>query len=164
MERVLRLPNGELIDSGKKIDRLLKERKSILELRKKTPPTEVLKGINLEKAIITRNDLNLIGNLEVGFRGKEPFVNPLFEIPDIQIDLTPKAGALPRKNFGFTLSDESKAITISVLFNETYHEYWEHYGNEEKVQNLVLKNLMQVLHESDWQCDWTGAWFAAQRS
>lgn len=162
MERILRLSDSQTIKDQQEIDRLLAQRRSLAEQRKTTPPPKVLKGFDLSRATLSQKELVLFGELEFDYGVEKPYKNPLHEIADITIDLTPEAEDLPRRIVGFELSDGNRKITIQVLYNEQVSEYWKHYGNERNLERIASSNLMSQLQESHWQWDWTGAWSVAK--
>ena len=158
MERTLRLPDSRIVKDEQEIDKLLKERKSLLEHKKTIPPSKVLENFDLTHATLSKRERVLVGEIEANYGREEPFKNPLFEIPDIKVDLTPEAVNLPRRVICFELSDGEQTLTVETLYDETSGEYWENYGDESKLEEIVTNNLLAVLGKKGWQCDWTGAW------
>lgn len=158
MERLLRLPDNQVINNQRKIDKILAERRLLLDKRKVTPPPEVIGNLDLNKAVLSKEERNPIAAIELKSSGDEPFINKLYQIPDITIDLTPQANDLPRDIVHYKLTAENTEITIDVHYNSTQKEYWKHYGNQSDLDKVVNKNLLEALQKKNWQCDWTGAW------
>lgn len=160
MERILRLPHNVIVKDKKSIELLLKQRESIDEERKHTPPPVVLQGIDLEKVNLTIRPRKIAGTIELEYGSKEPFKNVLYEIPDLEIDLTPEDTEYrsPERIISYNLTSGNRIITIDVSFIETEGKYWDHYGDEEAIDVLVRKNLMKALRKQNWKWDIFGGW------
>lgn len=158
MERILRLPDNQVIKNQRRIDNLLVDRRSVLDKRKVTPPPEVLKNIDLDLAELSKEERNPVASIELSHGKSEPLINDLFEIPDIYIDLTPQAGTSPRDIVNYKLVAGDAVITLEVYYNSQQKDYWQSYGNQGELDKIVSKNLLEALHKENWQCDWKGAW------
>jgi|SRR3972149_8527557 len=158
MERIVRLPDNQVIKNQRKIDKLLTERRSIMDKRKTTSPPDVIGNLDLKNAVLSKETRNHIAAIELDYGGVEPFVNRLYEIPDIRVDLTPQAGDLPRNIVNYKLTAGNSEITLEVLFNAEQKDYWKYYGNQNKLDETVSSNLLEALQKKNWHCDWVGAW------
>lgn len=159
MERRFEIPDQTAITDQIVIAQILTERRNILEQKANIPPTEVLKFVDFNKSYLTRQERKLIGVLVCEFGNGASFTNPLYDIPDIKVDLSPEEVDLPRQIMSFILNAESKSIMIDVLYNPIAQPYWEHYGDIAEVEELIQAKLLETLPAKSWQCDWTGAWY-----
>ena len=111
----------------------------------------MLSGVDLSKAVLSKVERKLIGVLELPFGIDDHFENPLYEIPDITIDMTPQSKFFPRVIMNFQLVSEGREVSIEILFDEKLGEYGKHYGDDAKVEDLVTKNLLAALQTNAWQ-------------
>lgn len=150
--RVLRLPNSQIVSDEATIAQILAQRNSRVEKRRVISPADLLSGVDLSKAVLSKEERKPIGVLELPLGDNDIFPNHLYEIPDITIDMTPQSKFWPRTgSMNFSLITESRVVTIEALFDERSGEYLEHYGDDAKVKDIVTKNLLEALHKNAWQ-------------
>ena len=161
MERIFMRPDGQTISNQSEIDRFLEQRRSIEDQRKVTSPHEVVKKLDLSRAVLARRERILVGKVDGPNWAGNRVIEPLYEIPDLTIDLASESGHEARETTGFILSAGGQKITIDVRFAPSADEYFKHYGNEKKTEKIVEANLMAALHETNWRHNplygWSGA-------
>lgn len=162
-ERVIKLTDGTIVDDQKAIDRFMAERKAQFERKKSLPLADVLRGVNLREATLSREQREPIGVLEVSYGGDDPFPSQLYNISDLTLDLTPQAGDYPRMIASYRLAAQNTQFLIDVLYDSTDQEYWKYYGEDKKLDELIRNNLMIALQKNNWTCDWTGAWSVVEQ-
>lgn len=161
--RILRLADSQIVSDESTIAQILAERNSRVEKRRVTSPADVLSGVDLSKAVLSKVERKPFGVLELPLGIDDHFENPLYEIPDITIDMTPQSKFSPRRILNFKLVSESREVSIEVSFDERSGEYLEHYGDDVEVETLVTKNLLEALQQNAWQpSDGTVGWSVAK--
>lgn len=161
-ERNLRLPDNNLITDAKIIDELLRTRQALQNQRNTTSPSEVVRGIDPLQITLERVNPQLVGTIETSFDGSSQFRVPLYEIPDMTIDLTPEAIDLPRNMMYFILNHENGKVLVCTYFNETIEKYWEVYGDSEQIETIVRGDLLTALKNKKWHLEWYNAWSVAK--
>jgi hypothetical protein len=141
--------DGRVVVGRIPVDKIINEHEALQESKKRVSPAEVFKGINIEEITIERIHPDPIGLFEE--RLNETVINRwnLFQIPDVEIDLTPDAAGC-RAIMEFRICANGKTITVNALFDErSKPDYVEldDWEKPEKIEPLIREDLLAAIFE-----------------
>ena len=166
LERIIKLPDKQII-SDRHLNNLLDSREKKLRQKRKTSPAMVFAGIDMYRLQISRKPMDPIGRLEVRREGKLTDSEPLFEISDVSIDLTPESPSGIRGVMKYEINVNGKEISVEALFDETSRPEFKELNdpnNPEKIEPLIREELLDVIQEKKWKRGiFNGSWSVAKK-